>query len=239
MRASSGSRTEGAARGACEEARRRSRSTKSSAPGGARGAHRAAGGRDRRCAVRPAELLHRQDARRRRSCAGAGRIFARSPARGAALQGRPHTGMVGRVPRAAGRDGALLCARAQGERAGAIADAIRDHYKPQGPNDSVPTEPVSVAVALADKLDTLVGFWAIDEKPTGSKDPYALRRAALGVIRIVLENEARLQLAEWPFDRNASGSCALQSTNSFWQKSRLHIEARRSTDDLARILRGA
>ncbi len=76
----------------------------------------------------------------------------------------------------------------------AIADAIRDHYKPQGPNDSVPSEPVSIAVALADKLDTLVGFWAIDEKPTGSKDPYALRRAALGVIRIVLENELKLNL---------------------------------------------
>jgi glycyl-tRNA synthetase beta chain len=59
-------------------------------------------------------------------------------------------------------------------------DAIKDHYKPQGPSDAVPTAPVSAAVALADKLDTLVGFWAIDEKPTGSKDPFALRRAALG-----------------------------------------------------------
>jgi glycyl-tRNA synthetase beta chain len=75
-----------------------------------------------------------------------------------------------------------------------IADAIRDHYKPQGPSDAVPTEPVSVAVALADKLDTLVGFFAIDEKPTGSRDPYALRRAALGVIRIVLLNRVRLSL---------------------------------------------
>ncbi|MDQ7019173.1 MAG: glycine--tRNA ligase subunit beta [Robiginitomaculum sp.] len=77
-----------------------------------------------------------------------------------------------------------------------IADAIRDHYKPQGPSDSVPTDPVSVAVALADKLDTLVGFWAIDEKPTGSKDPYALRRAALGVIRLVLGNGVRFDLHE-------------------------------------------
>ncbi len=75
-----------------------------------------------------------------------------------------------------------------------VADAIRDHYKPQGPSDAVPSEPVSVAVALADKLDTLVGFWAIDEKPTGSKDPFALRRAALGVVRIVLENGVRLRL---------------------------------------------
>jgi len=76
----------------------------------------------------------------------------------------------------------------------AVADAIRDHYRPQGPSDAVPSEPVSVAVALADKLDTLVGFWAIDEKPTGSKDPYALRRAALGVIRLQLENGLKLWL---------------------------------------------
>ncbi len=75
-----------------------------------------------------------------------------------------------------------------------IADAIRDHYRPQGPADAVPTAPLSVAVALADKLDTLVGFFAIDEKPTGSKDPFALRRAALGVIRIILEGGLRLSL---------------------------------------------
>ncbi|MEM5516846.1 glycine--tRNA ligase subunit beta [Henriciella sp. AS95] len=75
-----------------------------------------------------------------------------------------------------------------------IADAIAMHYKPQGPSDEVPTEPVSIAVALADKLDTLVGFWAIDEKPTGSKDPFALRRAALGAVRIILENDIRLSL---------------------------------------------
>lgn len=75
-----------------------------------------------------------------------------------------------------------------------IATAIEQHYKPQGPSDAVPTNPVAVAVALADKLDTLVGFWAIDEKPTGSKDPFALRRAALGVVRIILENDVRLNL---------------------------------------------
>jgi glycyl-tRNA synthetase beta chain len=75
-----------------------------------------------------------------------------------------------------------------------VCAAIEEHYKPQGPSDTVPTNPVSVAVALADKLDTLVGFWAIDEKPTGSKDPYALRRAALGVIRLVVENGVRLNL---------------------------------------------
>jgi glycyl-tRNA synthetase beta chain len=76
----------------------------------------------------------------------------------------------------------------------AVADAIAGHYAPQGPSDRCPTAPVAVAVALADKLDTLVGFFAIDEKPTGSKDPFALRRAALGVIRLVLENAARLPL---------------------------------------------
>ena len=75
-----------------------------------------------------------------------------------------------------------------------VAAACEDHYAPLGPSDAVPTAPVSVAVALADKLDTLTGFWAIDEKPTGSKDPYALRRAALGVIRLVLENGLRINL---------------------------------------------
>ena len=72
-----------------------------------------------------------------------------------------------------------------------VADAAQAHYSPLGPSDDVPTAPVSVVVALADKLDTLTGFWAIDEKPTGSKDPFALRRAALGVIRLVLENDLR------------------------------------------------
>jgi glycyl-tRNA synthetase beta chain len=103
------------------------------------------------------------------------------------------TEMVGEFPELQGLMGRYY-AIAQGEEA-SVAAAIEDHYKPQGPNDRIPTSPVSIAVALADKLDTLVGFWAIDEKPTGSKDPYALRRAALGVIRIVLENELRLPLA--------------------------------------------
>ena len=76
----------------------------------------------------------------------------------------------------------------------AVAAAAQEHYSPLGPSDDVPTAPVSVAVALADKLDTLTGFWAIDEKPTGSKDPFALRRAALGVIRLVLENDLSLNL---------------------------------------------
>lgn len=77
-----------------------------------------------------------------------------------------------------------------------VAAAAEEHYAPLGPSDAVPTAPVSVAVALADKIDMLTGFWAIDEKPTGSKDPFALRRAALGVIRLILENQLRLPLAE-------------------------------------------
>lgn len=100
--------------------------------------------------------------------------------------------MVGEFPELQGLMGRYY-AHAQGEDP-SVAAACEDHYKPQGPNDRIPKDPVSIAVALADKLDTLNGFWAIDEKPTGSKDPYALRRAALGVIRIILENELRLSL---------------------------------------------
>ena len=90
-----------------------------------------------------------------------------------------------------------LMGRYYAEAAGlpsAVANACEQHYSPLGPSDDVPTEPVSVAVALADKMDTLTGFWAIDEKPTGSKDPFALRRAALGVIRLVLNNDVRVRL---------------------------------------------
>ncbi|MGE6743405.1 glycine--tRNA ligase subunit beta [Allorhizobium pseudoryzae] len=88
----------------------------------------------------------------------------------------------------------------QGENP-SVAAAIEDHYKPQGPSDRVPEDKVAITVALADKLDTLVGFWAIDEKPTGSKDPYALRRAALGVVRIILERKVRLGLNSLPIYR--------------------------------------
>ncbi|RVU15034.1 glycine--tRNA ligase subunit beta [Methylobacterium oryzihabitans] len=102
------------------------------------------------------------------------------------------TEMVGEFPELQGLMGRYYAAE-QGEPPEVCA-AIEEHYKPLGPGDRVPTAPVSVAVALADKLDTLAGFWAIDEKPTGSKDPYALRRAALGVIRLVLTNGIRLPL---------------------------------------------
>jgi glycyl-tRNA synthetase beta chain len=102
------------------------------------------------------------------------------------------TEVVGEFPELQGLMGKYY-ALAQDEDA-SVAAACEEHYKPQGPNDRVPSDPVSVAVALADKIDTLVGFWAIDEKPTGSKDPYALRRAALGVIRLIVENNIRLDV---------------------------------------------
>jgi glycyl-tRNA synthetase beta chain len=102
------------------------------------------------------------------------------------------TEVVGEFPELQGLMGEYY-AEAQGEDT-AVAAASEEHYKPQGPADRVPTDPVSIAVALADKLDTMVGFWVIGEKPTGSKDPYALRRAALGVIRLILENTIRIRL---------------------------------------------
>ncbi len=104
------------------------------------------------------------------------------------------TGMVGEFPELQGLMGRYY-ALAEG-LPDAVAEAIADHYAPKGPDDPCPTAPVSVAVALAEKLDSLVGFWAIGETPTGSKDPYALRRAALGVIRLILENQLRLPLRD-------------------------------------------
>jgi glycyl-tRNA synthetase beta chain len=104
--------------------------------------------------------------------------------------------MVGEFPELQGIMGSYY-ARAEGLPE-PVALACTAHYQPLGPSDEVPTEPVSVAVALADKIDTLTGFWAIDEKPTGSKDPFALRRAALGVIRLVLSNRLRISLNARP-----------------------------------------
>ncbi len=104
------------------------------------------------------------------------------------------TEVVGEFPEVQGLMGRRY-AELQGE-APEVAAAIEEHWKPLGPSDRTPSAPVSVAVALADKLDTLVAFWAIDEKPTGSKDPYALRRAALGVIRLIIENGLRLKLKD-------------------------------------------
>jgi glycyl-tRNA synthetase beta chain len=105
------------------------------------------------------------------------------------------TDVVGEFPELQGLMGKYY-ALAQGEDA-SVAAASEEHYKPQGPNDRVPTDPVSIAVALADKIDTLVGFWGHDEKPTGSKDPFALRRAALGIIRIIITNENRISLSNF------------------------------------------
>jgi len=103
----------------------------------------------------------------------------------------------------------------------AVAAAAQDHYSPLGPSDDVPTDPLSVTVALADKLDTLTGFWAIDEKPTGSKDPFALRRAALGVIRLILTNDLRL-----PLDRYIDSQLL---------KHKIHINAGASERELAAL----
>lgn len=104
------------------------------------------------------------------------------------------SGMVGEFPELQGVMGRYY---ARHEKLpDAVADAIADHYKPLGPNDTCPSAPVSAAVALADKIDTLTGFFAVDEKPTGSKDPFALRRAALGIIRLILENKLRLKLRD-------------------------------------------
>jgi glycyl-tRNA synthetase beta chain len=105
--------------------------------------------------------------------------------------------MVGEFPELQGLIGGYL-ARAQGQPK-AVADAIRDHYKPVGQGDEVPTAPVTVAVSLADKLDSLFQFYLIKEKPTGSKDPYALRRAALGVVALIVENHLRIRL-DWLFE---------------------------------------
>ncbi|WP_136621385.1 MULTISPECIES: glycine--tRNA ligase subunit beta [Mesorhizobium] len=124
------------------------------------------------------------------------------------------TEVVGEFPElqgAMGRKYALL----QGEHPSAAA-AVEEHYKPQGPSDYVPSDPVSVAVALADKLDMLVGFWTIDEKPTGSKDPFALRRAALGVVRILIETGTSLRLRK-----------TLQNQWMNWSNTRFMREVRR------------
>ena len=112
----------------------------------------------------------------------------------------------------------------------AVADAVGEHYSPKGPTDRAPSAPISVAVALADKLDTLVGFFAIDEKPTGSKDPFALRRAALGVVRIVLENRLRLplnQVFEWARPGGAPGLL-----DFFADRLKVHLRERGVRHDL-------
>ncbi len=125
--------------------------------------------------------------------------------------------MVGEFPELQGLMG-MYYAKAAGEPE-AVANAARDHYSPLGPTDDVPTDPVSVAVALADKIDTLTGFWAIDELPTGSKDPFALRRAALGVIRLVLGNGVRFRFENSLYGAfDASIIAAAKSGNLGWRQ---------------------
>ena len=140
--------------------------------------------------------------------------------------------MVGEFPDLQGVMGRYY-ALADGESA-EVADAIAEHYSPAGPNDSCPSAPVSVAVALADKIDTLVGFWLIDEKPTGSKDPYALRRAALGVIRLILENELRLPLsAVFSAAAQAEGDAtAADLLNFFADRLKVHLREKGVRHDL-------
>ena len=99
------------------------------------------------------------------------------------------TGVVGEFPELQGVMGRYYALHDKEDAE--IADAVRDHYKPVGPSDAVPTAKISISVALADKLDMLAGFFAIDQKPTGSGDPFALRRAALGVVKIILDNKVR------------------------------------------------
>jgi len=131
------------------------------------------------------------------------------------------TEVVGEFPELQGLMGKYY-ALAAGEDA-SVAAACEEHYKPQGPADRVPTDPVSIAVALADKIDTLVGFWAIDEKPTGSKDPYALRRAALGVIRLIVDSGHRLRLGDIVLDallpfRLVEVRKEANENNELWEK---------------------
>jgi len=136
------------------------------------------------------------------------------------------TETVGEFPELQGQIGRQLYLSAllppAGEGKLSIAAAIEDHYRPLGPSDRVPTDPVAVTLALADKLDTLAGFWAIDEKPTGSSDPYALRRAALGVVRIVLTNGVRLNEPSSPND--GRGGVLLRAFSPFARSYRQQVE---------------
>jgi glycyl-tRNA synthetase beta chain len=139
--------------------------------------------------------------------------------------------MVGEFPELQGLMGGYY-ARAEG-LPDAVADAIRDHYKPVGQGDDVPTAPVTVAVSLADKLDTLVGFFLIDERPTGSKDPFALRRAMLGILRTILENGMRVGVTG-PFQtamaiqiQNIACQEAVPFEEDFWK-----LQSRRFADAL-------
>jgi glycyl-tRNA synthetase beta chain len=138
------------------------------------------------------------------------------------------SGMVGEFPELQGVMGRYYALDQQEDPL--VADAIAAHYKPVGPSDEVPREPIAIAVALADKLDMLTGFWSIDEKPTGSKDPYALRRAALGVIRIVLENGIRLPLLK---QRSGKGQAVTGNLLAFFaDRLKVHLRDQGARHDL-------
>jgi glycyl-tRNA synthetase beta chain len=149
------------------------------------------------------------------------------------------SGMVGEFPELQGVMGRYY---AMHERLpAAVAEAIGDHYAPAGPTDRCPTSPVSVAVALADKLDALVSFWAIGEKPTGSRDPYGLRRAALGIIRIIVENRLRLPLSNFSRDDDLLAFFADRLKVQMREKGVRHdvvdaVFALGGEDDLVRLL---
>jgi len=139
------------------------------------------------------------------------------------------TEVVGEFPEVQGLMGRYY-AQAAGEDA-SVAAAIEDHYKPQGPNDRVPSDPVAIAVALADKIDILTGFWAIDEKPTGSKDPFALRRAALGVIRLLINNNLRIALA-------SSIKCSLNTFEDARHPGEMVVDRARSATEKGQYPQG-
>ncbi len=139
------------------------------------------------------------------------------------------TGMVGEFPELQGVMGRYYALH-DGEDAD-VANAIAEHYSPLGPGDACPSAPVSVAVALADKIDTLVGFWTIDEKPTGSKDPFALRRAALGVIRLIVENKLRLPLLE-VFKTAGGEKVGKDLLEFFAERLKVHLKAEGVRHDL-------
>jgi len=139
------------------------------------------------------------------------------------------SGMVGEFPALQGKMGGYY-AREDDEDP-QVATAITNHYAPAGPDDTCPTRPVSVAVALADKIDTLAGFWAIDEKPTGSKDPFALRRAALGVIRLIVENNLRLSLLD-VFNTAGAGDAAADLLAFFADRLKVHLKEQGVRHDL-------
>ena len=139
------------------------------------------------------------------------------------------TAMVAELPELQGLMGRYYALN-DGENE-AVADAIADHYSPVGPNDMCPSKPVSIAVALADKIDTLVAFWTIDEKPTGSKDPFALRRAALGVIRLVIENKLRLPLLDI-FAGAGGKDIAADLLAFFVDRLKVHLKERGVRHDL-------